>query len=78
MASLLVAFIGGMLDGTVHRFDLTTRQMMVGLGESVLDTVFMTYLVKVMVTVTRVPANTILRQIDKLDAPFDCLPAAVD
>ena len=50
---------------------------MVGLGESMLDTVFATYLVEAMVTVTRGPANTILRQIGKLDAPSACLPEAV-
>ena len=50
---------------------------MVGLGESMLNTVFATYLVEAMVTVTRGPANTILRQIGKLDAPSACLPAAV-
>ena len=59
------------------RFDLTIGPSMVGLGESMLDTVFATYLVEAMVTVTRGPANTILRQIGKLDAPSACLPEAV-
>ena len=73
----MVAFNGGVLDGTVHRFDLTIGPRMVGLGESMLNTVFATYLVEAMVTVTRGPANTILRRIGKLDAPSACLPAAV-
>ena len=50
---------------------------MVGFGEPVFDAVFAADLIEAVHAHARGPAVAVFRQVGELDAPFDCLPAAV-
>ena len=77
VADVMVAFDGGVLDGAVHSLDLAVGPRVVGLGEAVLDAVFTADLVEAVDAHASGPAIPVAWQVGKLDAPFDCLPAAV-
>ena len=72
VAIVMIAFDGGLLDGSVHPLDLPIGPRVLHLGQTMLDPVLVADAIEDVMECVFVP-----RLVGELDAPFDCLPAAV-
>lgn len=77
MAVIMVAFDSGFLDRPVHPLDLAIGPGVPDLGQPVFDPVLATAHVEHVRHVGGRGTTGVARRKGELDAPFDCLPAAV-